>query len=170
MQLSPELRPFKFKDTGIDVFIKKVSPNLVRELEKAYPSPKAPIEKVNYGTEDEPDWREEENPLNDEYREVIEKYNAATEERIQTLLIKRGVVMEITPEVKAQVDELRVQQKEDFGYDLPGDDKYIFVKYIAVGTMEDLQDLLTTIMRRSQPVQEAITEEENSFQGSVSGA
>jgi hypothetical protein len=169
MSYEPKLRDFTFADSGIKVQIRKVSPNLMRELEKAFPPPKPPVERVNYGTADEPEWREEENPLNDAYRSTMDEYNTKMEDRIQALLIKRGVVMDMTEDVKASVDELRQQWREDFNADLPEDDKLVFIKYIAAGTIEDLTDLIMAIMRRSQPLEEDIQAEEAAFQGKISG-
>jgi hypothetical protein len=163
-----KLYPFMFEDTGIKVNIRKVSPMLVVELQKAFPPPAPPRQRVRIGESDE--YSEEPNPAHPDYLIALGQYNQELEQRVRKLLIQRGVV--IPPELdgwKDEVKELREWWLEAYGKELEGDDKTIYISYIAVGTDSDLADLLAVIMQRSQPTEEAINIAKDTFPGEVPG-
>ena len=148
-----ELVPFTFKDTGITVLIRKVSPLLAMELQRAFPPPKPPMNEVDFGDGVK---RMEPNEADPAYLRDMDKYNQDFELKMRRMLIKRGVALEITEEIKEQVEDLRSFWLEEYGIEFPEpDDKMAFVWYVAVGTDQDLRELLEAIMRRSQPTQEA---------------
>ena len=94
------------------------------------------------------------------------EYNRQFEMRVRRLLISRGVV--IPGENKTweeEVGDLRAFWKAEYGQELEGDDKTIFISYIAVGTDSDLTDLLAAIMQRSQPTEAAVAAAKASFPG-----
>lgn len=157
-----ELKPYTFKDTGITVMIRKVSPNLVMELQRQFPEPKPPLNAVDYG-----DGKEvlEPNYADPEYLKSVDEYKIDLESKIRRLIVKRGVAVEITDEIKAQLEELRSFWLEEYGKAFPEpNDLMAYVSYICVGTGEDMEELLDAIMRRSQPTESAIAEATKSFQ------
>ena len=157
-----ELTAFTFKDTGVKVLIKKVSPLLVVELQKAFPPPAPPRQRVQIGDE----WAEEPNPAHPDYTEAMAKYSQEMEMRVRMLLINRGVVIpDDNGDWKAEVAELREFWQVNYGKELAGDDKTVYISNIAVGTDMDLGDLLTAIMQRSQPTEEAVAAAKSSFPG-----
>jgi hypothetical protein len=160
--MTTELMLYKFKDTGVEVSIRKVSPLLGAEIQRAFPAPTPPLQEVDYGDGVK---KMEPNPSDPTFIEELRKYSNFLEEKTRSLIIKRGVVIELTDEQKSDVAELRKQWKDDFGVELQGDDKYIFVSYIAVGTDSDLEELLQAILRRSRPTEGAIAEATKTFQG-----
>lgn len=82
--------------------------------------------------------------------------------RLRKLLIRRGV--ECEPDVEA-VSELRAQYREDYGIELEGSDKEVYIMYIAAGTDADLQDLIGAILTRSQPTKAEVDLAKVSFPG-----
>lgn len=161
--MTEKLYPFVFADTGIQVNIRKVSPMLVVELQKAFPPPTPPRQRVQIGDSD--DYTEEPNPAHPDYLLAMGKYNQELEMKVRQLLIKRGVVLDLTSDWKDQVDELRQFWLDTYGKELEGDDKVLYISYIAVGTDSDLSDLLAAIMQRSQPTEEAVETAKSTFQG-----
>lgn len=158
-----ELIPFTFQDTGVTVLIRKVSPLLAMELQRVFPPPDPPMNKVDFGDGES---RMEPNEADPAYLKQLQDYNQDFELKIRRMLIKRGVIVEITDTIKAQVQELREFWQEEYGIDFPeADDKLAYIWYIAVGTDQDLKELLQAIMRRSQPTQEAEELARKTFQG-----
>lgn len=157
---------FTFKDSGIEVQIRRVSPLLALELQKKFPAPRPPRNKVT-DMDGKETW--EENYADPDYALTLNKYNADLEERMRRLVIMRGVVHTLTEEQKAQVDELRTFWKETYDEDLKGSDLEVFISYIAIGSDGDLGDLINTIMKRSQPTEGETKEVLNSFPDSVQG-
>lgn len=156
------LPTFTFKDTGITVSIRKVSPLLGMEVRKAFPAPKPPrnppdSEAFKLG--------EEYNEADPDYEREMEAYGQVIEEKVSRLYIKRGVECEVDT---AAVAELRLQMG-DMGIDLDPDDKLVYLKYICVGSTEDYQELIEVITRRSQPTEAAIAEAIDTFQSDVPG-
>ena len=162
-----ELTPYTFKDTGISVKIRKVSPMLIMEVQKAFPSPKPPMQEVVYGDPGEPGARtvEEPNEAHPDYLVAIDEYNLELEAKVRHLMFKRGVIINLDEVQKQEVKELRAEWKEMFGVDLSGSDKYVYISYIAIGTDADMEELQEVIMRRSQPTEAAIAESKAGFQG-----
>lgn len=156
-----ELTPFIMKDTGKTVLIKKVSPLLLMELRKAFKEPKPPSQEV------EINGRKviEENRAHPDFKAALEAYNIEFETRMRRLLINRGVVVTMTDEVKAEVAALRAEWEEETGSPLTGSDSYIYVSYIAIGTEEDMNDLIAEITQRSQPTPSEVELAKRTFPG-----
>lgn len=157
-----ELVPHVVKDTGITLMIRKVSPLLGAELQRAFPRPQPPLQEVDYG-----DGKKvmEPNPANPDYAKAVATYESDLEIKLQSLLIKRGVVIELGEEEKAAVKELRAFWKTEFSKELDKDDKTVYVSFIALGTREDTEELINAIMRRSQPTEAATAEVKANFPG-----
>lgn len=151
------LPTFTFKDTGITVSIRKVSPLLGMEIRKAFPPPKPPVVHTELG--------DEENPADPDYERAMEEYGMLIEDKASRLYIKRGVECEVDT---AAVASLRADMA-DMGITLDPDDKYVYIKYICVGSDQDYQELIEAITRRSQPTEAAVQETIDMFQPAVSG-
>jgi hypothetical protein len=148
------LTDFTFKDTGIAVKIKKVSPMLATDIYAAIPEPTPPMNEVDYG---EPKGKVMEPNLSDPayQRAMVEravKVNAAW----RRVMILRGVVVD-GDDWQNEVKEYRAFIREITGGEIDEDnDLIVYVLRLCVGTGEDLDDLINAITRRSQPTQEAI--------------
>lgn len=161
-----EITQFKFAN-GTVVGIRKVSPFLAIELQKAFPPPEPPMQTVNYGEGD----IKEANSASPEYAKALADYATEREHRLRKMIIKRGVVMEITDEIKEELSELRAFWKEDNSVDLPTDgDKCDYIIYIAVTQASDLERLVNTILGQGQPTEEGVQAAVESFPGDVSGS
>lgn len=157
-----ELIPFTFKSTGKTVKIRKVSPFLSLELQKSFPPPEPPLQKVEY---DEGDVREEKNWSHPEYVKALEAYNIELSSKIQRLIIKRGVALEITDEVKADLAELRAWWLEEFGVELSEKNDHVaYVLYVCACDDEDAKEMIEAITKRSQPTEVAIQQAQGMFQ------
>lgn len=155
-----ELTTFVFKDTGISVKIKKVSPLLVMEVQKALKTPVPPMQEVDYGDGKK---KLEPNEASPEYQKALEAYNIEVEQAVRKLIIRRGVIFDLTDEQKEEVRELRQFWKDNYKTELDGTDVEIFISYIAIGSPEDLQELIQAVMQRSQPTEEVIKRAQDSF-------
>lgn len=147
-------------DTGITVMVRKTSPMLIQEVQKAFPPPKPPMNKVDYGN----GFHALEANVNDpDYQQALKQYNEELEARVRKLMIIRGVDVEIDHEA---VNELREQMRE-IGIELDKSDKLVYVSMIAMGTAEDYQDLINAITRRSQATEDAVADAVATFQHPV---
>jgi hypothetical protein len=161
--MTVKLHPYQIKDTGIWINIRKVSPNTLNDFNKWFeeknPQPAIPTQKVNYGDEIHPDWREETNESHPDYQAAIQdrkqKLNAAT----QDLMIEEGIVYALTDEDKAAVKDFKERWKVRTGGYPVGTDLAIFIRHIAIGTTDDLKELVAAITRRTQPTEGAISEQ-----------
>lgn len=150
------LPTFTFQDTGITVQIRKVSPSIGTEIRKAFPPPKPPVHKVEIGGQ----IVEEANEADPDYERAYQEWGLMVEAKAARLYIKRGVECEVD---KAAVDVVRADMESE-GMTLEGDDKYIYIRYICIGTEDDYQELLMAITRRSQPTEVAVAEAVEQFQ------
>ena len=140
--MTDKLIPFTFKDTGIEIALKPVSQTdaitVVRQCRKPLP----PLEHVQNG---DGSWRDEPNYDADDYVQALQDYQLEIEERLRRFYIKRGVVLRLTDEQKAEVEEYRQYMREDQQIELDPDDKFVYVNSIAMGT--NYQDFLAAVQK-----------------------
>lgn len=151
--------PFRLHDTGETVYISKVNPLLVREITRNFPPPKPPLNKMQYGEE----WVDEPNELDPSYIQEKQQHDEEVNNRLIKLVIRRGVWIDWNEQKAQQVTTLRQDMEELGNTDLPEDDKLIWVMYLAVGTPEDMEELVTAVTRRSRPTEKPIQENISSF-------
>lgn len=161
------MKEFTFPDSGVKVLVRRVSPLLGLELRKKYPPPKAPFNEVDYGDGHK---RRERNLADPDFLAEQEKYDEDMTERLQRLILRRGVVLNLTEDMLLEVKELRDFWKAEYEDDLPGSDRDVYLTYIAVSTERDLQGLVDEVLRHSQPTEGEVSEALNSFPDQVSGA
>lgn len=138
---------YEFDDTGYKCFVRKVSPALMLKLRREFPAPRPPMQTVDYGDE-----KGEEvlpNEADPDYQYELEAYNAAFEERLRRMYIRRGVMVQWTDALKEEVQNVRTEWKEETGKELDGSDEFVAVSYIFLGSQEDMDDLVRTITQRS---------------------
>lgn len=158
-----ELQPFTFEN-GKKVMTKSVSVMLTMELHKAFPPPRPPKQTVTLADGIE---SVEENPSDPDYQEAYRRYQIEQEERVQKLLLKRGVVIEWDDEKRAAVKDLREFWLGEFGKELDPDDLMVYISHICIGPQEDMTGLVNKILRQSQPTEAAINETQDSFPSQV---
>lgn len=157
-----ELTPFTFQSTGKTVMIRKVSPFLQMELQKSFQPPEPPQQEVDYG---DGDVRMEKNWSHPDYIKALEAYNIELSDKMQRLIVKRGVVVEISDENRKEIEDLRKFWLEEFGVELSEkNEKMIYIMYVCAGTQEDTEELIAAITKRSQPTEVAIQQAQGTFQ------
>jgi hypothetical protein len=144
--------------------VRKVSPMLAMEVDRAFPVPQPPMQEVDYGDGRK---RMEANFAHPEYQAALAARQQKIQEKVQALIIKRGVVMTLTDEQKLEVADLRSWWKDEMGKELDGDDVYVWTCHIAIEDEKDMTGLMGAIMSVSQPTQEAIDKAKNMFPGTV---
>jgi hypothetical protein len=150
--------------TGTSLPIRKVSYVLIqdvqKQVEKELPKPHPPMVKVNYGSGEEL----EANPADPLYMARLDewkaRFNELNEERTRRLLIKVGVIpfLDWDEGKLAEVKALREMMQEDQGVELDKNDKFVWVTRIAMGSVEDWQEFITLLTRRSLPTEQAVQE------------
>jgi len=156
-----ELTSFTFKDTGITVKIRKISPMLAADVAAAIPEPLPPEQLVDYG---EPRGKVSERNYSDPgYLLKKSIRNQEVFRALQRVMILRSVFVEGDEWLK-EVQEYRdfIQKHTGKPLDEP-EDLVVYVLRICVGSEEDLGDLLTVITKRSQPTGEAVDAAKDSF-------
>jgi hypothetical protein len=160
--MTEKLYNYTFKDTGVRVQIRKVSPMLVVELQRSFPAPTPPRQRVEVAGE----MVEEANPSDPDYIAAKERHGQELEMRVRKLMIQRGVI--IPPDNtgwQAEVAELKAFWLETYGAELEGNEKELYVSHIAIGTDSDYLELVEAITRRSQPTEGEIAAAKASFPG-----
>lgn len=151
---------FTFPDSKIKIKIRKISPFLAREIQKDFPPPDPPQQEVDYG---DGVVKTEANESHPDHVKKMREYNDEVETRMQNLILLRGVVFEITPEMQDEIDDVRQFLLETYKIESEESDKMIYLKYVAVGSDRDLRELINAVIGISQPTEEAIGRNVKSF-------
>jgi hypothetical protein len=153
------LTDFTFKDTGITVKIKKVSPMLAADISASMPAPEPPYNLVDYG-----DGKiKEENRQDPNFLSAVMEYQHKVFLLWRRMMILRAVVVE-GEEWRAEVEEYRAFILRHTGKSVEEpEDLVVYVLGICLGSEEDLEELISAITRRSQPTREAVEAAKDSF-------
>lgn len=158
--------PFKEHtlSTGITVKLYRVPPFLINEVRRSMPPPPPPLNEVDYG-----DGKKvfEPNPADPKYAEDLKRHADDVQTELNNLLIERGVEVEVDKEALTEVRDWMKKR----GKALPDNesDKLAFLKYVCLGTPDDINSIINLILNSSQPTPEAIQEEVATFRGNLSG-
>jgi hypothetical protein len=157
------LTDYTFKDTGITVKIKKISPMLAADVSASMPDPLPPEQEVDYG---EPRGKRMEPNYSDPgYQAELAAHKQKVFAALQRVMIKRAVVIEGDEWMDA-VKEYREFIHTETGAPLAEpDDMLVYVMRVCIGSQEDMMELLSAITTRSQPTQEAVEQAKRSFRG-----
>lgn len=156
-----KLKTFVCKDTGVVLQIQNVGSALVSQLRRDFPPPQPPMQEVDYGDGNK---KMEPNAAAPEYIEALTRYAIDFEDKLQRLVIKRGVVLTLTEEQKQEIQDLREFYRTEYGKEISYDDKMAYILMIAGGTDDGLAELVNAIVRRSQPVEEDVQAALDTFQ------
>ena len=156
-----KLIDFTFRDTGITVKIRKISPMLATDIGDSIPLPQAPLNEVDYG---EPRGKVMEPNLQDPaYQRALLDRQTKIFKTWRRVMILRAVQVE-GDAWKEEVSEYRQFMQEATGFPLDEpNDLVVYVLRICVGSEEDLGELIEAITRRSQPTREEIEKAKDSF-------
>ncbi len=164
--MTTKIYPYTVKDTGVELNIRKLSPLFLADASAAYqkknPKPTPPMNEVEYG-----DGKKvmEPNLADPLYDQMLVAWNEGLQEFQRSLLIDLGVVVELTDDIKAEIQEKRDWWKESFGEELSKNDRWVYVNYIALGSPEDVTELVEAIVSRIAPTESQIKAAQDSFPG-----
>lgn len=165
-EMTVKLITYTVKDTDRVIHIKKVPQMLIREIYKSVVKPMPPVNLVK-GLDDK--MIAESNDADPTYLMELAEYKNKITEKINRLLLERGVVVSIGEEEKKEIAELKQYWKESNNVELTGSDHFIFVNYICIATDDDLKEVITLITRRTQATEEGIAQTLDSFRSDVQG-
>jgi hypothetical protein len=157
------LTDFTFKDTGITIKIKKISPMLAADVSAAMPEPLPPEQEVDYG---EPRGKVMERNYSDpNYQSLVIEHRRKLYATLQRAMILRSVTVD-GDDWKEDVKEYKsFIQSQTGGLVDEENDLVLYVTRVCVGSQADLNDLMAAITRRSQPTEEAVTAAKADFRG-----
>lgn len=164
-----KLRAFTFPDSGVTVFIRRVSPMISYEMKRSIPKPKPPVVRVNYGTAEDPDFRNEVNEADPDYQVALEDWNARVEAATRKIMIKLGIVYTLTDEDKDRLALIRETMSEE-GIEIQDSELVAFVTYVAITSQRDMEAMINALVGNSMPTEEAIEEATSSFSGDTEGS
>lgn len=143
-----KLTPFTFESTGESCFIKPIPVMLTREVERSIPTPEPPAQEV-----EGPDGvkRIEINRSHPDYLAALNERGNAVMEAMTRLVIRRGVVVKLNDEQRAEVRELREDLKAINNVELSEPDEAVWVRFIACQSHDDLARLIREVSARSVP-------------------
>ena len=161
------LTDYTFRDTGITVKIRKISPMLAADVAAAMPEPLPPEQEVDYG---EPVGKVKERNYSDPaYISAKAEHQKKVFMALQRVMIIRSIKVE-GEEWKEDVAEYREFIEKHTGAPLAEtEDLVVYVMRICIGSEDDLIELLGAITGRSQPTPEAVEAAKASFRGEIQG-
>lgn len=148
--------------TGITVGIRKVAPHTLDLVRRHYPPPVPPMVAVDYDGK----IVQEANDADPDHQQALKDHQALLSEKIIDAMFQLGVDVQVDPAAVAAFKE----EMAALDIDVPGNDKQVYIRHIAVGTKEDLEALSRAITRTTMPTEEAVSEHLATFSGDIPGA
>lgn len=171
------LPQFTFPDSGITVGIRKLGPFTLDKirvgLTKKMSPPEPPMVRVNYGTEEEPDWKWEPNPADPTYKQSLVDHEASLDQAMGMELIEK--IIKFAVDVEA--DEAEVAIAKEFLIDLGNDPQEVnalsshevYVKYVCIKSPRDLTELQSYVTGMSIPTEVSVQAHVDSFRSEIPG-
>lgn len=172
-----------FKDSGVAVKLRKLSPMISQDIiaqcraERADSEPQPPLVEVDYGQ----GAIKQPNKADPIYVQLHQEWESAVNklanERLFKLAALCAVEISLTSEDKARIEHtkrlLRITARVDWQDDPELTEaenlQYFYVRHIACGSAEDVQEFYQAVATRSQPTEAAIERHKATFPGDVSG-
>lgn len=143
---------------GITVGVLRMSPDLLREIQRQFPPPSPPVQHTELG--DEP------NPADPDYLIAAMEHRQQMGDRLINAIILRGLWVDID---KPALEQLRADMRE-VGTELPANDKIAYVRYLCITDPgNELRELQEIVLRQGQPTEAAIREAAGEFKSDVPG-
>jgi len=174
---APDLPEFTFPTSKITVGVRVMGPftldAISRRVRNEIDPPRPPQTIVNYGTEDNPDWKTEENPADKEYKDALIKYEEeignTSARRMIDVIIENAVVVDYDEDEVRSTRELLISLGVDRSEVDAMSDHSIYVKHSCIKSTKDLTDLQNFVMGQSVPTEALVKAHEDSFRGDVQG-
>lgn len=170
-----DLPMFTFS-SGISVGIRTLGPFTIdaiqRSIRQEKKKPAPPRTQVNYGTEESPDFRWEENPADPNYKEELSKYEQEIEDaggrRLIDTIINRAITVDVDYEEVSNMREFLVELGTPKDEVDVMTDHEIYIKHVCIKSPTDLTRLQQFVIGESMPTEERVQAHEDSFRGNVS--
>lgn len=169
----PPLLRHTFKDSGIEIEIRKVGPTTYQRLAQAiikeFPEPPIPMVETELGAEP--------NAADPAYLEAKAEWDSKTRNELaQRLMLFAALEAEVVIDDQARQDIARrkrhlkligIPYEDNPDLTEEENEKAFYILQVAAGTPEDLGEFNTAVMRRSVPTEEAVQEQIATFQRDV---
>lgn len=182
---APPLPRFEFS-TGVSVQVRKVGLTTQQAIIAALRAewsaqgkgePQPPVQRVNYGTDEEPDWKDEPNRADPAYVAAVAEWNNTFYIEVQRRVLTLAA-LEAEFEVDAETLARRRRHLARVGVTLVDDPeltddenaKVHYFFHVAAAVQSELTDFYQALSRRSEPTEEAVQAHIASFPGDVAGA
>lgn len=140
------------RGSGIELQIRPISQILMSKMQSRFVTPPPPTVEVEFNGRKV----REPNAADPDYQIQLAQFQIKMEAEWRKLLIRRGIVMNLTEAQLAEVSELREYMLENHNLDLKDEnDLEVFVSYIAVQTAEDLADLQEAVTGLVAPTEKS---------------
>lgn len=163
MQKEAKLREFTFPDSGVRVFVPRVSLGaMAMKLQRKHKPPQPPRQLVDYG-DGHKVW--ETNYTHPEYKAAQAEYKLFIDEKATELLLQRVFNFQLTAEHKDMVEAWKLDN-EDL-WDSLDSDRNLFIEEICITSDADMMALMEFV--NSDPSVEAIETAVAGFRSEVPG-
>jgi hypothetical protein len=176
----PALPTFTFKDSGITVQLRKLSPMTQQRLSEAvrreYPPPEPPVTTVEYGDTAV----EEPNEADPTYLARYQRWQQETakvfNERLLKLVCMDAVEVDLDDAARQQIarkmrsfTRTGIPWEDDPDLDAEENLRLFYVQHICLGSTEDMREFYQAVTARSQPTEAAVQAHIDTFPGDVPG-
>lgn len=153
-------KPHRIKSTGEVVHILKISPLTTWDINRAYPPPPTPKNKITHedGTIE---W--EENPADPDYLRELAAHHQEVNMRIVQTVIELGVIVEMDERKIEKVRRYREVMKRNHNIELQESDEVLWVTRMAAPDPTELNALAQAIFNLAGPTEEVIQETARRF-------
>lgn len=127
---------------GTTVELERVGPLFALPILQAHPTPTPPLA-PGVGGQLEP------NPADPDYERILEEHQQKISLLMNDVLLDMGIAENTVIDLKAVERVRRIYKKA--GIDLSDDDRMVYLKYVCVGSEDDLQGVIGAIQAYDQP-------------------
>lgn len=140
--------PYTAPVSGVSFFIRPISPSLFRALNDAIPEPVAPRETI---VRADGSIVEDYNRAAPDYLAALNERNAKINGMMSDVAIELASLITLSDEQKQELEDYRAAYERISGYKLAGSVESQYLKYIALVSIEDINDHLRAVMNRIKP-------------------
>jgi hypothetical protein len=140
--------PYTAPVSGVSFFIRPISPALFREINNALPEPEAPREQIIRA---DGLIVEDYNRANPDYLAAVNERNARINGMMSDVAIELASMITLSDEQKSEIADYRVAYARISGNELTGSLESQYLKYIALVSIDDINDHLRAVMNRIKP-------------------
>lgn len=146
---------------GQTIKLQRISPFLVRAVQKQFPPPPPPMNKVVIGPlETDTDLRP--NPSDPDYQKQLQEHALFVSEKLIELCAIRGILCEFGEQQRNEAQELR-KDLAQIGVGCSEYDKVVYITYILLEDADELKKVTSLIYTNSVPTEAEITENQDLF-------